>query len=129
MVTPVASLPAIRTIQAKLTVSQPGDQYEQEANRIADQVIAAPAYTAVSGTLPKIQRFVGEASGQTNAALASVDRVLASSGRPLNPELQRDMGQRFGHDFSRVRVHFGGVAEQSSREGQCLYGGTQHCVW
>jgi hypothetical protein len=26
------------------------------------------------------------------------------------------MGQRFGHDFSRVRVHSGGAAEQSARE-------------
>ena len=26
------------------------------------------------------------------------------------------MGQRFGHDFSRVRVHSGGAAEQSARD-------------
>jgi hypothetical protein len=29
-------------IQAKLTVSQPGDQYEQEADRVADQVMRMP---------------------------------------------------------------------------------------
>ena len=30
--------------------------------------------------------------------------------------LQQDMGQRFGHDFSRVRVHTGRAAEQSARD-------------
>jgi hypothetical protein len=35
----------------------------------------------------------------------SVDRALASPGEPLEPALRQDMEQRFGHDFSRVRVH------------------------
>jgi hypothetical protein len=47
-------------------------------------------------------------------APASVERVLASSGSPLEPALRRDMELRFGHDFSRVRTHFGGAAEQSA---------------
>jgi uncharacterized protein DUF4157 len=51
-----------------------------------------------------------------DTAPTSVDRVLASSGRPLGPVLRQDMEQRFGHDFSRVRVHTGGAAEQSARE-------------
>ena len=40
-----------------------------------------------------------------DAAPASVDQTLASPGRPLEPSLRQDMEQRFGHDFSRVRVH------------------------
>ena len=51
-----------------------------------------------------------------DTAPASVDRVLAGSGRPLDSALQQDMGQRFGHDFSRVRVHSGGAAEQSAQD-------------
>src|SRR5579883_207765 len=35
-------------LQAKLTVGKPGDIYEQEADRIADQVISPPAQTAPS---------------------------------------------------------------------------------
>ena len=46
----------------------------------------------------------------------AVDRVLASTGRPLEPALQQDMEQRFGHDFSRVRVHSGAAAEQSAQD-------------
>jgi Domain of unknown function (DUF4157) len=43
-------------------------------------------------------------------------RVLASPGRSLDPALQQDMERRFGHDFSKVRVHSDGDAEQSARE-------------
>ena len=45
-----------------------------------------------------------------------MDRALAGSGRPLESALRQDMEHRFGHDFSRVRVHTGLAAEQSVRE-------------
>ncbi len=103
-------------LQAKLTVNEPGDIYEQEADRIADQVMAAPAHTAVSPTQLRIQRFAGQSNGQMGAAPASVDHALASPGRPLEPALRQDMEVRFGHDFSRVRAHTGAAAEQSARD-------------
>jgi hypothetical protein len=103
-------------IQAKLTINQPGDPYEQEADRIANQVLAVPAPPAVSGAPPSIQRLSGQSNGQMHAAPASVDHALASPGKPLEPALRQDMEQRFGQDFSRVRVHFDGVAEQSARD-------------
>ena len=107
-------------IQAKLAVNTPGDIYEQEADRVADQMIATPAYTAAGGAQPHIQRFSGQLNGQVDAAPTSVDQVLASSGRPLEPALRRDMEGRFDHDFSRVRVHLGSAAEQSAREVNAL---------
>ncbi len=108
--------PVVGVIQTKLAINKPGDEFEQEADRIADQVLAASAHATVSGALPRIQRFAGQPARQADPAPASVDRVLAGSGRPLDTTLQQDMGQRFGHDFSRVRVHSGGAAEQSARE-------------
>ena len=111
-----AQSPSPPAVQKKLAINQPGDQFEQEADRVADQVMAAPAHPVVSGTPPRIQRFSGQSNGQMIAAPASVDRVLASPGRPLEPALRQDMGQRFGHDFSRVRVHSGAAAEQSARD-------------
>ena len=51
-----------------------------------------------------------------DAAPSIVDQVLASPGRPLEPALRQDMEQRFGHDFSRVRVHTGEGAEQSAQD-------------
>jgi hypothetical protein len=102
--------------QTKLTIGASNDPLEREADQVADQVLAAPADSAVSGVPPHIQRFTGQATGQADTAPASVDRVLASPGRPLNPTLRQDMEQRFGHDFSRVRVHSGAAAEQSAQE-------------
>ena len=104
-------------VQAKLKVNEPGDVYEQEADRIADQVMATPAHPAINGAPPPhIQRFTGQPTGQMDAAPASIYKALASPGRPFEPALQQDMEQRFGYDFSKARVHSGAAAEQSARE-------------
>ncbi|MCZ7406259.1 MAG: DUF4157 domain-containing protein [Candidatus Methanoperedens sp.] len=44
------------TIQAKLRIGQPGDVYEQEADRVADAVMRMPQPQAVSSVTPSIQR-------------------------------------------------------------------------
>ncbi|UJP07336.1 MAG: DUF4157 domain-containing protein, partial [Nitrosomonas sp.] len=92
-------------LQRKLSIGASNDPLEQEADRVADQVMAAPQHSAVNATAPHIQRFTGHASEGANAAPDSVDRVLSGSARPLEPALRQDMEQRFGHDFSQVRVH------------------------
>lgn len=103
-------------IQAKLTINAPGDVYEQEADRIADQVLITPTHQVVGGKPMNIQRFAGQPAGQIGSVPASVDRAIASPGRPLEPVLRRDMEQRFGHDFSGVRVHTGLKAVESALE-------------
>lgn len=103
-------------LQRKLAIGSSNDPLEREADRVADQVMAASSHPTVNSTPPHVQRYAGQATEGTDTAPASVDRVLASSGRPLDVELQQDMEQRFGHDFSSVRVHSGGAAEQSTRE-------------
>jgi hypothetical protein len=102
--------------QAKLTIGASNDPLELEADRIADKVLAAPTNPAVSGAPPRIQRFAGQPIDQADTVPASVDQVLASPGRPLDPALQQDMEHRFGHDFSQVRVHSSLAAKQSARE-------------
>ena len=103
-------------LQTKLKVNEPGDVYEQEADRIADQVMATPAQQAVSGAPLSIQRFSGQSKGQMDAAPASVTQAIASPGRPLEPALREDMEQRFGYDLSGVRIHTGAAAEQSAED-------------
>jgi hypothetical protein len=103
-------------LQTKLQVNEPGDSYEQEADRIADHVMATSTHLAVSGAPPRIQRFSGQTNVQMDVTPASVDRAMVSPGRPLEPALRQDMEQRFGYDFSRVRVHSGAAAEQSARD-------------
>jgi hypothetical protein len=102
-------------IQPKLVIGQPGDIYEQEADRIADQVMAIPAHPAASSAPPHIQRYSRQSNGQTDEAPSSVNHALASPGRPLEPALRQDMERRFGHDFSQVRVHADSQSAESAR--------------
>ena len=102
-------------LQGKLKVNEPGDIYEQEADRIADQVMSSPVHFAARSAPLNIQRLTRTSNGQMDAP-ASVARALASPARPLEPTLRQDMEQRFGHDFSRVRVSADGAAQQSARE-------------
>src|SRR5262249_22422850 len=106
----------IAGLQTKLRINEPGDIYEQEADRVAKQVLANPAHPDVGGAPLRIQRFSGQSSEQMSGAPHSVDRALASPGQPLEPTLRHDMERRFGHDFSRVRVHLGAAAEQSAKD-------------
>lgn len=106
-----------RSLQRKLTIGASNDPLEREADRVADQVMAMPTNSNIAKVPPRIQRFTGQSadSGQVTAP-ASVDRVLAGSGRPLEPVFRQDMEQRFDRDFSQVRVHSGTAVEQSARE-------------
>jgi Domain of unknown function (DUF4157) len=45
---------------------------------------------------------------------AATHDVLRSPGRPLEPDVRGEMEARFGHDFSRVRVHDSDAAETSA---------------
>ncbi|MEO6422898.1 MAG: DUF4157 domain-containing protein, partial [Candidatus Nitrotoga sp.] len=103
-------------LQRKFSIGASNDPLEREADRVADQMLATPIHSAISGATPSIQRFTGLSTVDAITTLPSVDRVLSGSGRPLDQTLQQDMGQRFGHDFSQVRVHTGTAAEQSARD-------------
>ncbi|HYJ84866.1 MAG TPA: DUF4157 domain-containing protein, partial [Pyrinomonadaceae bacterium] len=103
-------------LQTKLAIGASNDPLEREADQVADRILAAPANPLVTAALPHIQRSTGQSSTPTALAPASVDRVLANPGMPLGSELREEMSQRFGHDFSRVRVHTGSSAEQSAND-------------
>ncbi|WP_139176901.1 eCIS core domain-containing protein [Nitrosospira multiformis] len=103
-------------LQAKLTIGASDDPLEQEADRIADQVMAAPVHSTINNLPLRIQCFPEHASEGASTTPASVNQTLTSPGRPLEPTLRQDMEQRFGHDFSSVRVHSSATAEQSTRE-------------
>ena len=103
-------------LQRKLNISATDDPLELEADRVADQLMAMPAHAEFSNIAPRIQRYTGQASRKLDAAPTSVEQVLASPGRPLEPSLQQDMEQRFSYDFSHVRTHTGTTAQQSARD-------------
>ncbi|MFN0085506.1 MAG: DUF4157 domain-containing protein [Blastocatellia bacterium] len=104
-------------IQAKLTVSQPGDVYEQEADRIAARVMSGtePANEEEPvQTEPGLQRT--ENGGGVEAS-HDVENPLTNGGggSPLPDDVSAFMGPRFGANFSHVRVHTGGDANQMNR--------------
>lgn len=122
-------------IQAKLSVSQPNDPHEQEADRIAERVTHLPepklqgACLCGGGACPACQteqpgweherlrpkRIGPGESGQT-AAPPTVHEALASHGQPLDPATRAFMEPRFGYDFSMVRAHSGAAAGQSAQD-------------
>ncbi len=119
----VGSAHAPITIQPRLAVNTPGDSFEQEADRVSEQVIRMPEpqllpACSCGGGCPRCQgnpskRGAMYGSEQT-AAPPLVHEVLASSGHPLDASARAFFEPRFGQDFSNVRVHVDSVAEQST---------------
>lgn len=112
------------TIQAKLQITEPGNVYEQEADRVAEQVMRMPDAEvnrqdrAVGA--PLVQRRA--TTGGVGVAEASpiVHDALDSPGQPLDAATRAFFEPRFGHDFSRVRVHTDARAVESAESVQAL---------
>ncbi len=106
-------------LQKKQAISEPGDPYEQEADRVADEVMRMPAHPTVSGSPSCIQRFAGPPTGQAEAASADVPAVvhqaLNTAGQPLRSEALAFFEPRFGQSFADVRVHTGPLAAESAQ--------------
>lgn len=117
----------VESIQPKLKISAPGHAHEQEADRVADHLLANPT----ADTAPPLrQRYSGQLPDQAEEAPSSVGQVLASPGAPLQAALQREMEGHFGYDFSRVRVHHGPDAEESARDANAeAYTAGHHIVF
>ncbi len=105
-------------LQARLVVNRPGDVYEQEADRVAEQVLKMPepgpqrrespdrevgrGYFR-SGSLVQ-QQVVNEAGMEPGGVDISRD-ILGSTRQPLDGTVRGFMEPRFGHDFTQVQVH------------------------
>lgn len=105
-------------LQRKLVIGASNDPFEHEADRIADAVLAPRAgFAPPAWSRPRIQRM-SAAGGGGRSAPQSVEAALREPGSPLAGPVRQDMEQRFGHDFSAVRLHRGGAAERSARDVQ-----------
>ncbi len=130
-------------IQTKLTVSNPGDASEREADRVADVVMRMPdpqlqrkPNRAVGPTreegedakdLPRpadeekrliqTKSLAGQSldqSPQLSATVAANLQAMQGSGSPLSHETRSFFEPRFGANFSQVRVHTNERAAQSA---------------
>jgi hypothetical protein len=120
-----------KPVQRKLSVGQSDDRLELEADRIAEQVLRdngpEPSNAA---KISRLAIAMPASADLEPPALASVDSVLASSGRPLESALRQDMERRFGYDFNAVRIHTDASAERSAHEiSAAAYTVGQHVVF
>jgi hypothetical protein len=106
-------------IQAKLIAGPVDDPQEQEADRIAGQVMRAP-----DNDPAPVRRISGQSGGEAAVAAPRdalskappiVTSVLQSAGRPLDADARDFMEPRFGYDFSKVSVHADGQAAIAAR--------------
>ncbi|MEH1951244.1 MAG: DUF4157 domain-containing protein [Nostoc sp.] len=133
-------------IQAKLTIGEPGDRYEQEADRVASQVVQrinAPAsgvqsvqrreliappirslknqsegFGEIHQLKPLIQRQNDSGGREATRELESSINRARAKGQPLEASLQRLIGQAMGADFSGVRVHTDAQSDQLNQSIQ-----------
>ncbi len=123
------------TVQAKLQVGPAGDRYEQEADRVADEVMRrrrAPSATSAqaepgpdSGAdSPQIRRApagfgtVGLKGGTLPDDSEREVRAARTGGQRLPAGIRGSMEQAMGADFGAVRVHGGAGADALSRSMQ-----------
>jgi Domain of unknown function (DUF4157) len=124
-------------LQAKLSISQPDDPYEREADRVADEVTRAPgpvlarkcascestgSSCASCAAEPEetIQRKSESPAGLAGAANAANSIHGLDAGEPLHRETRAMMEPRFGSDLSQVRVHADARAADSVRSVNAL---------
>lgn len=115
-------------VQAKLTLGEVGDRYEQEADATAKQVVQAinsPAVQTKSALPQPVGRNltvsplagVMQAQGAMGGGAVAADvetgiQRAKGGGQALDAGLQESMGQAMGADFSGVRIHTNGQSDQ-----------------
>ncbi len=127
------SRPAIHApgivIQAKLCVGQTDDPLEHEANRVAADVMRAPAsHLTIAQAPPQISRKTvlsspaGAESRPSSAqdlggvAPGIVHQLLRAPGQSMDAETRAFVEPRFGRDFGHIRIHADSTAARSAKE-------------
>lgn len=112
-------------VQASLTVNEPGDAYEREADSVADAVMNGGSDQVAIGhvaSTPSISRI--QANGIPEGGFEAPPEVEAriqrmeGGGQALSKRDQNFFAQRMGYDFSGVRIHTDTNAVQASRDIQ-----------
>ena len=111
-------------VQTKLTVGEPGDKYEQEADATAAKVVKqinSPGFSESVQTKvepvakPTVMRHGGVSGGGVDPGVEQSIQGARGSGQGLSETIKEPMERAFGADFSGVRVHTNGNANQLNR--------------
>jgi hypothetical protein len=137
-------------IQTKLKVSQPNDVYEEEANRIAEEVMRIVSNHSVTRMASIDNEEIGskcsacetnkeeeedeklsiskkppitwnlEATEEITNGIKGINNVRSSNGAPLDDATKEFMETRFNYDFNNVRIYTGKTAARSARSVNAL---------
>ena len=112
-------------VHARLSISQPGDPDEAEANRAAARVMS------MRQPVPGGGAQLSGAGARAGAASPSGHPLqILGSGQPLDRETRAFFEPRFGADFSQVRIHTGSHAESAAQAIQArAFTAGQHVVF
>ena len=124
-------------LQPKLKIGQPDDKYEQEADRVAEQVMRMSESQLTSSAEEKstlngetIQRAcasyledkeliqvktTGDITPEVTPAINSSIQSLQGGGKPLSTSERSFFEPRFGTNFSDVRIHSDAKAATAAR--------------
>jgi hypothetical protein len=111
--------PVCQAKNSGLPVSHSNDASEIEADRVADMVMRSPENKSksLSKNITPIVQTKREGNGSEISSELS-DKITSSQGGGSNLDggTQSFMQNRFGADFSRVKIHTDGEAVQMNRE-------------
>lgn len=124
--------------QAKLIVNPPDDEYEKEADRVADAVTEASASSVrrqvdeeelvATKQASDIQRQAEEEEEEVQPKLSENQPQMVSegleagintargSGQPLPDSVRSSLEPQLGHDFSQVHIHTDAKANKLSQQ-------------
>ncbi|MCC5635369.1 DUF4157 domain-containing protein [Nostoc sp. CHAB 5844] len=118
-------------VQMKLTIGQPGDKYEQEADKLAADVVQqinAPQTPPVQPQpqqpeealrkKPLIQPLSDANETSATPDLEASIQRMQGSGQPLAQTIKAPMEQAFGADFSGVKIHTDAQSDQMNQSIQ-----------
>lgn len=135
----LASAKSKTIVQPKLSINVPGDQYEQEADEMAERVMRMPAnennYRPKTGIIgASLQRKcteceeeekrrkpimrkaeAGNSGMSVSSSFATSLNASKGGGSPLSPDIKSFMENAFSTDFSRVRLYTGQQATSMNK--------------
>jgi hypothetical protein len=108
-------LPSVANNQP-LTIGEPGDAFEREADRVSGQVMRAPSPAGLHPS-PAAAGQLGQADSAGTAARSAPANAFGGigPGQQLDAATRAFFEPHFGQDFSGVRVHSGAQAAEAAR--------------
>ena len=116
-----------KAIQPKIAIGEPGGYHEREADAIADRVVSQSETKGLKSDLvnqitPINSQIARQSTNQvkaTQAPATNLQQTLANNagkGNALESGIKGEMESAFGADFSAVRIHTDGAANNMNNQ-------------